>query len=78
MGKATGVLLAVLSFSAASYVLVAPDNERATSDKLANLVRIAAEGTRTVAQSNTRAERAAPRPALIADQAASTLAALSW
>ena len=74
MGKATGVLLAVLGFGTATYVMTAPDTERAASDKLATLVRIAAEGTRTVAQSGARSDRDGlrqqPRRALIADQRA--------
>ena len=45
--------------------------ERATSDKLANLVRIAAEGTRTVAHSTARGDRAPTRPTLLSPLSAS-------
>ena len=74
MGKATGLLLATLGFGAATYVMMAPDTERVASEKLASLVRIAAEGTRTVAQSTARSDRAGAyptaKPPLIGDRTA--------
>ena len=66
MSKVTGLVLAVIGFGAASYIYMTPEAEHATSEKLASLVRIAAEGSRPA-----RSERrigSVPAPSLIADQ----------
>ena len=66
MSKVTGLVLAAIGFVAASYVYMTPETEHATSEKLASLVRIAAEGSRP-ARSEHRSKTTAA-PILIADQ----------
>ena len=70
MGKATSMLLAAIGIGTATYLTFVPDRDQAASDKLASLVRIAADGSRAVSASRTEREatRDSASPKFIADK----------
>ncbi len=76
MSKATSMLLAALGFGTASYLMFVPDVDQAASEKLASLVRIAADGSRAVqlARPEREATRDPASPQLIADKETSLTA----